>query len=138
MCFRERATEHREVLAEHEDEPPVDRAVAGDDAVTQVALLLEAEVRGAVRHELIDLDERSRVQQQVHALARGQLAAPVLLVDAFLTASEHRLLAQRPEVLDLLAIGRHAVALLSIPTPHPGRIVPGRPAVTAPAAGATR
>ena len=33
--LRQRSTEHREVLAEDEDRPAVDRAVAGDDAVAE-------------------------------------------------------------------------------------------------------
>ena len=42
--LRQRAAEDREVLAEHEHEAAVDGAVAGDHAVAQVALLVEAEV----------------------------------------------------------------------------------------------
>ena len=41
----QRSAEHREVLAEDEDEPAVDRAVAGDDAVAEDELLVEPEVR---------------------------------------------------------------------------------------------
>ena len=40
----QRAAEDREVLAEDEHQPSVDGAVAGDDAVAQDALLVEAEV----------------------------------------------------------------------------------------------
>ena len=79
MRLGQRAAEDREVLAEDEDEPAVDRAVAGDDAVAQVALAVETEVGRAVGHERVELDERVRVEQQLESLARGQLAALVLL-----------------------------------------------------------
>src|SRR3546814_16851910 len=46
--LRERAAEHREVLAEHEDQPPVDGAVASHHAVAGDFLLLHAEVEAAV------------------------------------------------------------------------------------------
>ena len=53
----QRSTEDREVLAEDEDEPAVDRAVAGDDAVAQHVILGETEFRGSVGDEGIELDE---------------------------------------------------------------------------------
>ena len=89
--LRQRATEHREVLAEHEDESTIDRAVAGDDAVAQVALAVQAEIGCAMSHERVELDERIRVEQQLQPLARRQLAALVLLVDALLAAAEQTL-----------------------------------------------
>ena len=84
----QRSAENREVLAEHENEPAVDRAVTGDDAVAQVALAVETEVGRAMSHERVELDERIRVEQQLQALARRQLAAFVLLLDALLAAAE--------------------------------------------------
>src|SRR5690606_34925258 len=66
----ERAAEDREVLAEHEHPAAVDEPVAGDDAVAVRALLLESEPVRAVACEPVELDERSRVQQQLDPLAR--------------------------------------------------------------------
>ena len=74
----QRAAEHGEVLREHEDGAPVDRAVAGDDAVAQHLVLGHAEVGAAVGDQLVHLDEAARVAQQLDALARGQLAGLVL------------------------------------------------------------
>ena len=75
------AAEHRDVLAEDADVAAVDGAVAGDDAVTERALLGQAEVGAAVLGQRVEFDERSLVQQGVDALARGQLALLVHLVD---------------------------------------------------------
>ena len=83
---RERAAEDGEVLREHEDLAAVDDAVAGDDAVAEDLLLLHAEVGAAVGDELVELDEAAGVEQGGDALARGQLAGLVLLVDARLAA----------------------------------------------------
>ena len=55
--------------------------------------LLHAEVGGAVLDEHVELLERALVQQQLDALARGQLAALVLRLDARLPAAEAGLLA---------------------------------------------
>jgi hypothetical protein len=67
--------------------------VARDNAVAQVALLVEPKVGCAVRHECIELDERFRVEQQFESLARSQLSTFVLLVDASLTPTQQGLLA---------------------------------------------
>jgi hypothetical protein len=85
---RQRAAEHREVLREHEHQPAVDAPRAGDDAVAGDLLLGHAEVGRAVRLEAVVLAERARVEQQLDALARGELALLVLLVDARLPAAE--------------------------------------------------
>ena len=75
--------------------PPVDGAVAGDDAVAEDLLLVHAEVGAAVGDELVELDEAARVEQQVDALARGQLAGLVLALDALGAAAGRRLPLQR-------------------------------------------
>ena len=62
--------------------------MAGYDAVTGHHLTRHAEVAAAVRHELVDLLEAARVEQQVHPLARGQLSALTLLAEALFTAAE--------------------------------------------------
>ncbi len=52
-----------------------------------------------------ELDEAPRVDQQVDPLARGQLAALVLLGDLLLAAAELRLLATSVEVVGEIAEG---------------------------------
>ena len=91
MGLRQRATEDREVLAVHGDRPIGDPSVARHDAVTEEALLPDAELGGPMRDECIELDEASGVEEQVEPLARGQLAALVLLFDALFAAAQHRL-----------------------------------------------
>ena len=88
---RQRAAEHGEVLREHADRAAVDGAVPGDDAVAEDLLLLHAEVGAAMRDEPVELDEAALVEQRLDALARGELAGLVLLVDAGLAAGELRL-----------------------------------------------
>ena len=64
----------REVVGGDRDEPPVDLAVAGDDAVGRRLLALQA-AHGVVDAGVdAELGERARVDQQLDALARGQLA----------------------------------------------------------------
>ena len=93
MRLRERAAEHREVLAEDEHQAAVDRARAGDHAIARDALLGHAELGAAVLDEGVDLLERALVEQQVQALARRQLAALVLRRDAPRPAAVARRLA---------------------------------------------
>ncbi len=82
MGLGERAAEHGEVLAEDEDQPAVDGAVAGDDAVAGDLLLVHAEVRAAVLDEHVPFLEAALVEQQLDALAGGELALGVLRLDA--------------------------------------------------------
>src|SRR5207302_6813244 len=78
----------------------VDAAVTRDHAVAGDALVLHAEVGAAVRHHAVELDERARVHQQVDALARGELAGVVLLLDALLAATEQRARVRLVEACD--------------------------------------
>ena len=94
----QRAAEHGEVLREQEHRPPVDGAVAGDDAVAQRLVVAQAEVGRPVGDQLVDLDEAAGVAHQVDALARGQLAGLVLARDALRAARARRLLLQRFEL----------------------------------------
>ena len=88
MGFGQRPAQHGEVLGEHIDLPPVHGAPAGDDAIARVFLLFHAEIDAAVRDEHVVFLERPLVQQQVDALARGQLALGVLAVDAALATTK--------------------------------------------------
>ena len=74
----EAAAEDREVLGEDVDETPVDAAVAGDDAVARDLLLGHAEVEAAVLDQLVELLEGALVEEELDALAGGELAFPVL------------------------------------------------------------
>src|SRR5690606_870314 len=77
----ERTAEDREVLGEGTDLTAVDGAVAGDDAVTVGAVLLEAEGGGAVAGQLDDLHEGALDEEELDALAGRQTALGVLLLD---------------------------------------------------------
>jgi hypothetical protein len=103
----QRSAEHGEVLAEHEHQPSVDRAVPRHDAVAQVSLAVEPEVRRTVGDERVQLDQRALVEQQRESLASRQLAPSMLLIDSLLPATEHRFRASRLELLDLFAIRGH-------------------------------
>src|SRR6185312_5694482 len=76
------AAEHREILAEDEDQPAVDRAVAGDDAVARDLLLGHAEIARAVLDEHVPFLEGIRIEQDLEPLARGKLSLSVLRRDA--------------------------------------------------------
>src|SRR5262249_25390423 len=65
----------------------VDRPPAGDHAVTGDPALLHAEISRAMLDEHVELPERALVHQQFEPLARRQLAALVLSVDACLTTA---------------------------------------------------
>src|SRR5207247_4504680 len=87
LRLAERAAEDGEVLREGVDEAPLHGAVAGDDAVAGDALLLHAEVGAAVDDELVELLERAVVEEELDALARGELPLGVLPGDAGLAAA---------------------------------------------------
>ena len=110
----ERPAEHREVLAEHVDEAPVDRPVPGDHAVPQHLLVRQPEIRRAMRDEAIQLHEGVRVHEEVDPLARRQLAARVLRGDARLPAPLLRPAAELFQSLQLVVDG-HARGSLSYP-----------------------
>jgi hypothetical protein len=87
----------------------VDGAVAGHHAVAEVLLVLEPEVGGAVDDEAVQLHERALVQEHVEPLARGELAALVLRLDALAPAAHLRLAAHLLQLLQL-SPHRHADA----------------------------
>ena len=75
----ERAAEDGEVLGEDADAAALDGPVAGDDRVAPGPVALHVEVRRAMPDERVQLREGAGVQQPLDALARGELAAVVLL-----------------------------------------------------------
>ena len=87
----EAAAEHRGVLAEDADVAAVDGAVAGDHAVAERAVAPQPEVGAAVPGQRVELDERALVEQREDALAGGQLALGVDLLDRRLADRVQRL-----------------------------------------------
>ena len=127
----ERAAEDREVLRVHGDLTAVDRARARDDGVAVGALGLHAERVRAVSHELVELDERTGVEQLGDALAGRHLALGVLLLDRRLAGRGHGFVIALLEVGELAggrgevgAVSRFGHAVHSTGE-HPGRFVDG-------------
>ena len=89
----EAAAEHRGVLAEDADVAAVDGAVTGDDAVTERAVVLQAEVGAAVAGQRVEFDERSLVEQGVDALPGSEFALFVHLFHGGFTHRVQRLCA---------------------------------------------
>ena len=86
--FGQRAAEHGEILAEHEHQPAVDGAVAGDHAVARGAGVGHAEVGAAMLDEHVPFFEAARIEQDFDTLAGAELAAFVLRVDAALPSAQ--------------------------------------------------
>ena len=87
---------------EHEHLAAVDRAPTGDDAVGERPVLLDPEAVRPVAGEHVELDERARVEQQVDALAGGELAPLVLAPDRRLRAGVQRLFLELGELFEPL------------------------------------
>ena len=102
MRLGERTAEHGEVLRENVDQPPVDLPEAGNNAVPEVALLVQSEVRGAVGDERIEFHERPLVHEQIDAFAGGELALGVLLGDAILAATQAGLVPKRAQACEAI------------------------------------
>ena len=83
-----RAAEDGEVLREDVDQPPVDAAVAGDEAVARAgAASSMPKSWRLVADELVEFLEGAFVEQQVDALARAELAFLVLALAALRAAA---------------------------------------------------
>ncbi len=82
----------------------MDAAVSGDDAVARDDLFGHPEIEAAVRDELVDLLEGAGVEQQLDALARGQLAGRALALEALVAASK------LGPALELIEPGHHTRA----------------------------
>ena len=77
-----RAAEDGEILREDKDLAPVNQAVSGDETVAGNLLRLHPEIAAAMSDQLVELLERSVVEQKLDALARGHLAFFVLAFDS--------------------------------------------------------
>ena len=84
--------------------------MAGDDAVAgnQQVRIVHAEVAAAVGDELVGLDERPGIEEEVDALARRQLAGVVLLLEAIFAAAELGPALEILEMLDRIHLARRA------------------------------
>ena len=103
--FPERSPEHHEVLAENEDLAPVDRPPTRDDRVGEGPVPVDAEPVRAVPRHPVGFDERTGVDQQVDALARGELPAVVLLLDRLGRRRVQRVVLALDELVDLVLDG---------------------------------
>src|SRR5690349_15060597 len=79
--------------------PVIPVAPAGDHAVGGRLLTVHGPLREVRPGVDAHLDERARVDEQVDALARRQLAGVVLLLNLLLAAAELRLLAARVQLV---------------------------------------
>ena len=78
VALGKRAAEDREILRKDIDQPAVYAAVAGHEAVSRHHLLVHTEIAAAVGDQLIEFLEGAFVEQQLDALAGGELALLVL------------------------------------------------------------
>eukprot|EP00967_Tisochrysis_lutea_P141045 scaffold258507_cov30-Tisochrysis_lutea.AAC.1 len=88
MRLGERATENGEILREDENPPPVDHPVPSDDTVSGWRLFLCVEVVGSVGLERVVLTEGARVEEELEALPRRELALVVLRGDPVLSSTK--------------------------------------------------
>ena len=88
--------------------------MAGDDPVSEEVLPIQAELRRAVRDERVNLNKRTRIQQEVEALARGELAPGVLALDPHRSPTLARLLAHPLEARNPFGVLRHVVWLPAV------------------------
>jgi hypothetical protein len=97
--FRQRSAEDCEVLREHINEAAIDVAEARYDTVTYDPLVVGDELGRACHDEGVELCKGAVIKQQIHALARAQLALRVLLLDPGFTAADRGALPQTAEAL---------------------------------------
>src|SRR5262249_48958870 len=103
--LRERATEDGEVLSEDEDRTAVDASRAGDDPITRDLLLVHAEVVALMDHELVDLNERAGVEEQIEPLPRRLLPCLMLAPDPIFAAAQLGLRVTARELVEPLVQG---------------------------------
>ena len=120
----QRPAEDGEVLRERIRQPAVDPSVAADDAVARHDLLGHAEVGAAVGDELVDFFERAGVEQQVDALARGQLAGVALAAETILAPAQLGAPLEIGQVIVMIHPG--ARPWPPAPSPSPSGSVRGR------------
>src|SRR5205085_2865896 len=88
---RKRAAEDGKVLGEHKYGPAIHGPPTGDDAIAGDLCVVHAELGRAVFDEHVELLERALVHEQLDTLARRELAALVLRLDARLATAFARI-----------------------------------------------
>ncbi len=63
VSLGERAAEYREVLRKNVDEPSIDAAKTGDEAIASRALLLHSKIHAAMAHKFVQLLEGAFVEE---------------------------------------------------------------------------
>ena len=96
----QRSAKHAGVMREDEDVAAVDRAVAGDDAVTWDLFLAHSKGLCPVHRKGIEFGKGSRIDQKLDTLTRRELAFRVLLVVG-IAAPVHRVVLALPQQVDL-------------------------------------
>ena len=112
--LREGTAVHRKILRVHGNKPPINSAVARNQAIPQRLLLIHAEGGGAVPRHCVELHKRSLVQKHVNTLTRRLLPARMLLFDGCLTAGVNGLLAPGKEIGEFTGCGAQVKFLLSL------------------------
>ena len=109
------AAEDGKVLGVDEHLSPVHQPVARHHSVAEDLPVAEAEIRGPVGYEWVDLSEGTRVQEEVDTLPAGQLPLGVLLLDSFLAATRESLVPHCAEPVQApagLPVHRHTALRL--------------------------
>ena len=88
MRARQRPTKHGKIFRININRPAVNRAPAGDNAVTGNFAPFHAKFVAVMFDKHVDLFKTAFIQQYFDPLPRGQLALGVLRVDAALTAAQ--------------------------------------------------
>ena len=101
MDTAQAAAKDGEVLAEDVDQTAVDRPPTGNDAVAHELLLVHAEVGLAMHDQGIHLVEGAFVQQDIDALAGGQLALGLVGRQTVFATAQVRLFLHLPQLFDL-------------------------------------
>jgi hypothetical protein len=91
MRLRQRTAEDGEVFGKHVDSASVDRAPTGHHAITGYLGLLHSKIGATVLDEHVEFLEGALIEKKIDPLASRELAAPVLGIDARLTAALPRI-----------------------------------------------
>ncbi len=104
--FGKRSAEHGEVLRENINQPAIDAAKAGNEAVAGGTLLLHAEVDAAVPDKFVKLLEAAFVQKKMNALASSEFAGFVFALTALRAATSFGFLGNTTKLLHAVAMSR--------------------------------
>ena len=99
---RKAAAKDGKILRKDADLAAVDSAVTGDDAIAGDLSIGHAEIGVAMGFELIELDERSPVEQKLDPFARGQAPRFALTLELILAAGSFGLTRKFVNAFDIL------------------------------------